>query len=150
MQSKAGEVYEGKVTGLTGFGAFIRLDNGESGMVHISEVSTAFVKDIHDFLTVGQSVKVKVLSVGEDHKISLSIKQAESRVKEAVPRQNSKPAPRSQGSAGFSGKPRSQQSAGSMSFEDMMAKFKADSEEKMTALRRSTDMAKSSRRGNKS
>ena len=147
MQSKAGEIYEGKVTGITNFGAFIKLENGETGMVHISEVASAFVKDINAFLTEGQDVKVKVLSVNENNKISLSIKQAVSNENNNVEKSR-KP---------FSAdhkpvRPHTQQAAssGPMSFEDMMAKFKADSEDKMSDLKKSTDKGRISRRGNKS
>ena len=51
-----GSIVEGKVSGLTSFGAFVSLPDGKSGMVHISEVSTAFVKEIGDVLQVGQDV----------------------------------------------------------------------------------------------
>ena len=76
MQLDVGKIYEGKVTGITKFGAFVELEPGTTGMVHISEVANTFVNEIKDFLTEGQTVKVKVLSVGEDGKISLSIKKA--------------------------------------------------------------------------
>jgi predicted RNA-binding protein with RPS1 domain len=76
MQPDTGKIYEGKVTGITNFGAFVELEPGTTGMVHISEVANSYVSEIRDFLTVGQSVKVKVLSVGTDGKISLSIKKA--------------------------------------------------------------------------
>ena len=71
-----GSIVEGKVTGLTGFGAFVSLPDGSSGMVHISEVSTSFVKDIKDHLSEGQNVKVKIININDDGKISLSIKKA--------------------------------------------------------------------------
>ena len=71
-----GAIYDGKVTGLTGFGAFVSLPDGKSGMVHISEVSTDYVKDIKDFLKEGQDVKVKVVSISPEGKISLSIRKA--------------------------------------------------------------------------
>ena len=76
MQLEVGMVLEGKVTGITKFGAFIELPGGKTGMVHISEVAPTFVKEIRDFVTENQTVKVKVLTVGEDGKISLSIKKA--------------------------------------------------------------------------
>ena len=53
---------EGKVTSITKFGAFVALDNGKSGLVHISEIANTFVNDVHDFLQEGQTVKVLVLS----------------------------------------------------------------------------------------
>ena len=76
MQLEVGSIVEGKVTGFTSFGAFVDLDDGKKGMVHISEVATEFVKDIKDHLKVGQQVKVKVISIADDGKISLSIRKA--------------------------------------------------------------------------
>ena len=58
-----GAIYDGKINGLTGFGAFVSLPDGKSGMVHISEVSNTFVKDIKDVLKEGQEVKVKVFAI---------------------------------------------------------------------------------------
>ena len=76
MQPETGKIYEGKVTGITNFGAFVEIDKDVTGMVHISEVANTFVNEIKDHLTIGQEVKVKVLSVSDDGKISLSIKKA--------------------------------------------------------------------------
>ena len=148
MLSKVGEIYDGKITGLTSFGAFVKLSNGETGMVHISEVAYTYVKDISSFLSEGQEVRVKVINIGENNKISLSIKQAEDKPKDSArPPRPSAPrreAPRE------SIRPQGASSSGPMSFEDMMAKFKADSEEKMSDLRRASEGGRSSRRGNKS
>ena len=68
MQPDVGKIYEGKVTGITKFGAFVELEPGVTGMVHISEVANTFVNEIRDHLTEGQQVKVKVLAVSEDGK----------------------------------------------------------------------------------
>ncbi len=76
MQLEVGSILEGKVTGITNFGAFVDLADNVTGMVHISEVAPNFVSQIKDHLKVGQEVKVKVLSVGDDGKVSLSIKKA--------------------------------------------------------------------------
>ena len=76
MQVAIGEIVEGKVTGITKFGAFVELPGGKTGMVHISEVAPTYVKEIKDHLTIGQEVRVKVLAVSEEGKISLSIKRA--------------------------------------------------------------------------
>ena len=76
MQLEVGKIYEGKVTGITKFGAFIDLGENKTGMVHISEVAPTFVKEITDFISMGETVKVRVLNIGEDGKISLSIKRA--------------------------------------------------------------------------
>ena len=75
MEPQVGSIVEGKVTSITKFGAFVALDSGKSGLVHISEIANSFVNDVHDFLQEGQTVKVLVLST-ENGKINLSIKKA--------------------------------------------------------------------------
>ena len=77
MELEIGSILEGKVTGITKFGAFVSLPMGKSGLVHISEIANAYVSDVHDFLSDGQTVTVKVLSINEAGKINLSIKQAQ-------------------------------------------------------------------------
>lgn len=77
MSIEVGSKVSGKISGITNFGAFVDLGDKKTGLVHISEVSDGFVKDIHDVLTVGDTVTVKVLSVGDDGKISLSIRKAQ-------------------------------------------------------------------------
>lgn len=77
MELEIGAIQEGKVTGITKFGAFVLLPGGKSGLVHISEIANAYVNDVNDYLKVGDAVKVKVLSVNEAGKINLSIKQAQ-------------------------------------------------------------------------
>ena len=152
MQSKIGEIYDGKVTGVTNFGAFVKLSNGESGMVHISEVAAVYVKDINEFLQVGQDVRVKVLAVNDNNKISLSIKQTQAATAETKPSHKTAPdgtpkkrPPRPASVPDFSKK--KSVNDGPLSFEDMMSKFKADSEEKMSDLKRFTDSSRGSRRG---
>lgn len=132
-----GAIVEGKVTGLTAFGAFVSLPDGKSGMVHISEVSNSFVKDIKEFLKEGQDVKVKVVNITDEGKISLSIKKADETPKEYTPRPKRNDRPRNNSNV-WQGQPK-QQSESAMSFEDMMARFKQVSDEKMTDLKRSTD-----------
>ncbi len=133
MQLEVGAVLEGKITGITKFGAFVELPEKKTGMVHISEVASTYVKEIRDFVTEGQEVKVKVLSIGDDGKISLSMKKA-------VP-----PAPRSSTPRrpAFSGRPDtvewSSSAARGDSFEDMMSRFKATSDEKFSDIKRSMD-----------
>ena len=77
MEYEVGTVLEGKVTSITKFGAFVALEGGKSGLVHISEIANAYVNDVNDYLKVGDAVKVKILSVNEAGKINLSIKQAQ-------------------------------------------------------------------------
>jgi len=76
MQPTVGEILEGNVTGITKFGAFVSLPDGTSGLVHISEIANTFVNDVHDFVSEGQTVKVKIIGVNENGKINLSIKKA--------------------------------------------------------------------------
>ncbi|ERL63916.1 S1 domain-containing RNA-binding protein [Schleiferilactobacillus shenzhenensis] len=76
MAIEVGAKVQGKVTGITNFGAFVDIGEHKTGLVHISQVSDKFIKDIHDVLSVGDEVTVKV--IGEhDGKISLSMRQAE-------------------------------------------------------------------------
>ena len=77
MDLAVGAIFEGKVTGITKFGAFVSLPEGKSGMVHISEVANSFVNDIKDFLTEGQDVKVKIINIDDVGRINLSIKKAQ-------------------------------------------------------------------------
>ena len=76
MGPEVGKVLEGRVTGITRFGAFVVLPDGKSGLVHISEIADTYVNDIHEFLEIGQTVSVLVLNVSDDGKINLSIKKA--------------------------------------------------------------------------
>ncbi len=131
MQLEVGSIVEGKVTGFTSFGAFVDLDGGKKGMVHISEVSTEFVKDIKDHLKIGQQVKVKIISISEEGKISLSIRKAVEQPKQ--PRQRPSQPRRSSANVWQGNKTTDNQP---QSFESMMAKFKQESDEKMSDLKR--------------
>ena len=142
MQAEVGAIVEGKITGLTDFGAFVELECGGTGMVHISEVSASYVKNIRDHLQEGQTVKVKILSIAENGRINLSIKKAEAPEKEAVER---RPRPaRPQGARRSSAPANVWQGQKSVStegqsFEEMMARFKQVSDEKITDLKRSSE-----------
>ncbi len=155
MELEVGKILEGKISGVTKFGAFVNLPNGETGMVHISEVAPTFVNEINDFVKVGDTVKVKVLSLGDGKKISLSIKQTV----EAPPKpQNNKsfskprqrrsytPAPTVTSPGNFEWQSSKKESP--QSFEDMMSKFKQTSEDKMSDLKRAGESRGYSRRGN--
>ena len=74
-ESIIGEVVSGEITNVTNFGAFVRLENGEEGLVHISEIANEFVTDINSFVSVGDAIKVKVLSRNNKSKLELSMKQ---------------------------------------------------------------------------
>lgn len=75
MQLEVGNIYEGKVTEITKFGAFVEIGQ-KTGMVHISEISNTYVNEIKDHVSVGQTVKVKVINITDEGKISLSMKKA--------------------------------------------------------------------------
>ena len=121
---EVGEILEGKVTGLTNFGAFISLPGNLTGMVHISEVSQSYVSDIHEHLKENQTVKVKVIDITPEGKISLSIKKAlpaQQPQGERSFRQNK--GHRNSAPNVWKGQP-SEKKDGPMSFEDMMDRFK--------------------------
>ncbi|SHK07456.1 S1 RNA binding domain protein [Anaerobranca californiensis DSM 14826] len=125
MSIEVGSILTGTVTGITNFGAFIQLQGGITGLVHISEVADNYVKDIKEHLKEGQEVKVKVLTVGKDGKIGLSIRQA-----------NAKSTP----NKGFNKK-----QSPNISFEEKIAKFLKDSDEKHQDLKRHTDSKRGGR-----
>ena len=144
MQVEVGSVLEGKVTGITNFGAFVELPEGQTGMVHISEVAAAFVTDIRQHLTENQMVKVKVLNIGEDGKISLSIKKAVPENTAAKPPRtgSGRPnrAPRKPAvSPGRPGSFEWQPASTGTSFEDMMSHFKQTSDEKISDLKKASE-----------
>lgn len=150
MSIEIDAIVEGKVSGITKFGAFVDLPDGTTGMVHISEVSQSYVKEIKDFLRVGQKVKVKVLSV-ENKKIALSIKQTQPKgEKPEKPKQPKrkpyKPAPPVTSPGDFEWQ--DSRAAAPSSFEDMMSGFKKISEDKMSDLKRASGESRGySRRG---
>ncbi len=141
-----GKVYEGKVKGITSYGAFVEIPlEGEApvtGMVHISEIANTFVNDVRDYLKEEQDVKVLVLQRNEQGKISLSIKKA--LPPEEKPAQKSRPPKRQDRGEVWNPKP--QKPASEMSFEDMMTKFKQNSDERMSDIKRNTDRKNKSRR----
>lgn len=122
MPVKVGAILEGIVTGITNFGAFIQLPDGETGLVHISEVAWVYVKDIRDFLKEKDRVTVKVISVDARGKIGLSIKQAYPGEDEFT-----------------------RQKKPEVSFEEKLARFLKESEEKHQHLRRSQDAKRGGR-----
>lgn len=132
MQLEVGQIVEGKVTGITSFGAFVQLDGKKTGLVHISEVALAYVKDIREHLKEQDTVRVKILSIDENGKISLSIKKA---LEEEQKRAGKTPA-----QVSFD------RSHADLSFEDKMKQFMQDSDERMAAIRRNMDGKRGSRK----
>ncbi|WP_284140731.1 MULTISPECIES: S1 domain-containing RNA-binding protein [unclassified Virgibacillus] len=120
MSIEVGSKLQGKVTGITNFGAFVELEKGVTGLVHISEVAENYVKDINEHLTVGDEVEVKVINVEKDGKIGLSIKKAKEKpVRQRNTRERTE------------------------SFESKMSRFLKDSEDRLASLKKHTE----SRRG---
>lgn len=130
MQFEVGTVLTGKVTSITKFGAFVELPEGKTGMIHISEVSATFVREIRDFLTEGQEVQVKIINIDDLGRISLSIKRLQL---EAAAAQRAARPQRKDNAGWVQRRPEPQ------SFEDMLNRFKQDSDEKMSALKRNTE-----------
>ena len=139
MGLEPGNIIEGKVTGITQFGAFVTMEDGKTGLIHISEVALKYVKDIKEHLKEGDTVKAKILSIDKSGKISLSVKQAlideRNAAKKASPKKSaSKP-------DDFDWSKNTSQPA---SFEDMLAKFKQDSDEKLHDVKKSLDSKRGS------
>ncbi len=138
------------MTGITKFGAFVALPGNRSGLVHISEIAYSYVNDVHDLLSEGQEVKVKVIGIDDSNRINLSIKQA----LPPPPRPERRSGPRPEGdrrgasrrpapSRGFAPEP--SQPKGPASFEDQLKQFMASSDSKLSELH--MNEKRSSRRG---
>ena len=156
MAIEVGMILEGKVSGITKFGAFVDLPDSKTGMVHISEVAPTFINEISDYVKLGQTVKVKVLALNNG-KISLSMKQAHPEEQRKKPddkpqkqnfrrQQPYKPAPPVKSPGDYEWQDSAKRAPSS--FEDMMSKFKQTSEDKMSDLKRGGENRGYSRRGN--
>ncbi len=140
MSLEIGSITQGRVSKILPFGAFVTLANKKSGLVHISEVAKDYVENISDHLKEGDEVRVKIVKIDENGKMSLSIKQAEE-AKKASSKKVSVPKPKTPvrpADIDWAG-----QSSSEMSFEDKLSRFKQDADEKMLALRRSNDSKRS-------
>ena len=139
MQLEVGTVLEGKVTGITKFGAFVLLPDGQSGLVHISEIANTYVSDVNEHVTMGQTVKVKVLAVAPDGKINLSIKKADA--PPPRPERQERSAPPRPYTPRAAATPQSE-----MSFEDKLKAFMASSDSKISDSRLYADRRQGRRR----
>ena len=120
-----GSIVEGKVSGITKFGAFVSLPEGRSGLVHISEISYTYVNDVKDHLQEGQTVKVKIIGVDENGRINLSIKKA----MDPPPRAEGSPSRQGSRPVGFTGVRKAPEPT---SFEDKLKQFMASSDSKLS------------------
>ncbi len=151
MAVEVGSIVEGKVTGITKFGAFVELPGGKTGMVHISEIAATYVKEIRDFLQENQVVSVKVIAITPEGKVNLSIKRAMEQVPRtpnAGPRPGQahahRPAPPPRRTGPGSDIDFSRQNNAPQSFEDMLSRFKQTSDDKMSDIRRNLDSKRGS------
>ena len=142
MEFGVGSILEGKVTGITKFGAFVSLPEGKSGLVHISEIAYSYVNDVKDHLKEGQEVKVKVIGIDENGRINLSIKKAMDPPPRPAGQGRPGGRPGGHSGGGFRGKPAP---AEPTTFEDRLKQFMASSDSKLSELRQSE--LRSSRRG---
>ncbi|SEO91865.1 S1 RNA binding domain protein [Amphibacillus marinus] len=131
MSIEVGSKVQGKVTGITNFGAFVELPESKTGLVHISEVADNYVKDINEHLTVGDEVTVKVINVEKDGKIGLSIKKAKD-----------KPVQNRRSSSSSHPKPTRERTE---NFEAKMNRFLKDSEDRLASLRKHTESKRGGR-----
>ncbi|HEX6922946.1 MAG TPA: S1 domain-containing RNA-binding protein [Bacillales bacterium] len=129
MSTDIGSKLNGTVTGITRFGAFVKLPDGKTGLVHISEVDDRYVEDIKDVLKVGEGVTVKVINIADDGKIGLSIRKAKEGYR-----------PKGKGGGGKRPAPRKR-----VSFEDKLSRFLKDSEENLATLKRQTESKRGGR-----
>ena len=135
MDYEVGEVLTGKVTGITKFGAFVTVAPGKSGLVHISEIASTYVNDVHDHLTEGQDVTVKIIGVDQTGRMNLSIRAASA----PAPQEPARRRPQSQS--------RPPDVAAEPSFEDKLKRFMQDSDSKMSGLKQHPDKRNARRRG---
>ena len=156
MELTVGAIIEGKVKSITKFGAFIALPGNQTGMVHISEITHAYVNDIHDHLTEGQDVKVMVIGL-ENGQINLSIRRTQpapqrpqnDRPKQGYdrPRQdNRSAAPRTQENRAQRPRPAQPAEKQPQSFDDMLKQFMADSDSKISGIKQYSDRKTKTRR----
>ncbi|MBP3634826.1 MAG: S1 RNA-binding domain-containing protein [Oscillospiraceae bacterium] len=154
MELTVGAILEGKVKSITKFGAFIQLPEDRTGLVHISEITHAFVSDIREHLTEGQDVKVMVIGL-ENGKINLSIRRtqpAPQRPQSDRPRQGFDRRPGSDRPRNDSRPPRTAgvpaqpAEKAPQSFDDMLKQFMADSDSKISGLKQYSDRKTRNRR----
>lgn len=143
MSIEVGTKLEGKVTGITHFGAFVELSGGVTGLIHISEIADNYVKDVNDHLKLNDVVMVKVINVDKDGKIGLSIRQAIEKPPEA--RASRPPASRPPANRPHSDGRGQRNPVGKVSFEDKMSRFLKDSEERISSLRKNTESKRGGR-----
>lgn len=149
MELLVGTVLEGKVSGITAYGAFVSFEGGGSGLVHISEIADSYVTDVHDHLQIGQTVKVKVLTVTPEGKVNLSVKQALPPEERTNYRKPKAPGKRDGAAVGKSTPPEQgevYEQRGDAAFEEKLKLFMKDSDSKMSGNKLYAERKSSNRR----
>lgn len=137
---EVGTIVEGKVVRIKPFGAIVALEGGKQGLVHISQIANSFVQDINDHITIGDMVKVKILSADEaTGKISLSIR--DTLPVQPKPVQNNRPFKPREQKSDFEKRPPKQNYDGQQSqstpvsdFEEKMKEWLKESNERQAGL----------------
>ncbi len=129
---ETGAVVEGTITGITDFGAFVKLPTGDTGLVHISEIADEYVKDVRNFVSEEQTVRVKVLGLNKKGKYDLSLKQVDS--DDTVTGPPPARAPRRPEKTEFESGEKDKDE-----FEDKLKKWRRESEERLLDVRRNTE-----------
>jgi polyribonucleotide nucleotidyltransferase len=101
---KVGKVYEGKVSSIKDFGAFIEIVPGRDGLCHISELDDKYVGKVEDVVKVGDKIRVKVIAIDDHDRIKLSRKALLREEKGLPPQEPSAPPPRREGGGGPRGR----------------------------------------------
>ena len=150
MSNTVNSIVKCRVTGITNFGAFVKIEGNGIGMIHISEVSHDYLKDINTVLKVGDEINAKIVSVSDDGRVSLSLKDIDNDTAEKAPKnekpvkKKTAPAVSSPGDYVWEKKDNSDKS-----FEEMMSSFKRASEEKISELKKGENRAYSRRKGSR-
>jgi len=140
MAVETGAILDGTVVKLLKYGVIISLPEGQSGLIHISEIADEYVHQVSDYFREGDGVKVKVLGQREEGRYELSAKQAEARKPlEGAVLRPAGPPPRAGGAERSS-------SGGGGSFEERLSDFLKESNRKINELKRSRDGKRRGRR----
>jgi S1 RNA binding domain protein len=137
MAVEVGQIVQGRVVRLLAYGVLVRLDDGTTGLVHISEIDQNYVRDVADYFALDDMVNVKVLKAEDRGKIELSVKQARGegepivKVRAPQPEENNDAPPRAE-----AGPSRRESRA---SFEEKMGEFMRSSSERLSDLKRNIE-----------
>jgi S1 RNA binding domain protein len=143
MPIEVGDIVEGKVSNITNYGAFIQLEDNKVGLVHISEIADTYVENIKEFLKENQEIKVKVLAIEKNGKISLSIKKAEQK-QDISKQETTKPNRHEKVYSRNDSYKNNNSNNANMSFEDRLSKFMKESEERLSDLKKSFESKRGS------